>query len=132
MKKHYAALAAVCLVATLAGCMRTGPIYNVSDAPVATATGKATTAAHVRNAIIAAGTALGWQIADAGPGKLVGTLNLREHQAVVDIPYSAKSYSIVYKSSRNLNEANGSIHSNYNGWIQNLDRGIRANLASAS
>ena len=131
MKKTYAALAAACLVAALAGCARTGPIYNVNDAPVASASGKAMTAAQVRSAIVTAGNALGWQIVDAGPGKLVGTLNLRDHQAVVDIPYTARSYSIVYKSSRNLNEANGSIHTNYNGWIQNLDRGIRANLGSA-
>lgn len=130
MKTIHAALAAACLATALAGCVRTGPIYNVTDAPVATASGKATTAAHVRTAIITAGTALGWQITDAGPGKLVGTLNIRTHQAVVDIPYSAKAYSIVYRSSQNLDEANGSIHSNYNGWIQNLDRGIRAQLAA--
>jgi len=103
----------------------------VNEAPVATASGKAMTAAQVRSAIMAAGAALGWQMADAGPGKLVGTLNLRTHQAVVDIPYSSKSYSIVYRSSQNLNEANGTIHTNYNGWVQNLDRGIRANLAAA-
>jgi len=131
MKKIQAALAAAFLVATIAGCARTGPIYNVNEAPVATASGKAMTAAQVRSAIMAAGAALGWQMADAGPGKLVGTLNLRTHQAVVDIPYSSKSYSIVYRSSQNLNEANGTIHTNYNGWVQNLDRGIRANLAAA-
>lgn len=130
MKNARAAVAAACLAAAaLAGCARTGAIYNVNDAPVATTSGKAMTAAHVRSAIITAGTALGWQIADAGPGKLVGTLNIRTHQAVVDIPYTAKSYSIVYRSSKNLDESNGTIHSNYNGWVQNLDRGIRAQLA---
>lgn len=131
MKKIHAALAAACLVATIAGCARMGPIYNVNDAPVASASGKAMTAAQVRSAILTAGAALGWQMADAGPGRIVGTLNLRTHQAVVEIPYSAKSYSIVYKSSQNLSEANGTIHTNYNGWVQNLDRGIRASLAAA-
>ena len=131
MKRIHAALAAAFLAATIAGCARTGPIYNVNDAPVATASGKATTAAQVRNAIISAGSGLGWQMADAGAGKIVGTLNIRTHQAVVDIHYSAKSYSIVYKSSQNLNEANGTIHTNYNGWVQNLDRAIRAQLSAA-
>jgi hypothetical protein len=28
----------------------------------------------------------------------------------------------------NLKAADGSIHKNYNGWVQNLDRGIRAEL----
>ena len=132
MKKIHAALAAACLVATIAGCARTGPIYNVNDAPVATASGKAATAAQVRNAIITAGSGLGWRMADAGPGKLVGTLDIRTHQAVVDIPYSAKSYSIVYKSSQNLNESGGTIHTNYNGWVQNLDRAIRAQLSASN
>ena len=54
---------------------------------------------------------------------------LREHTAVVDIPYSARSYSIVYKRSDKLNEMNGTIHSNYNGWVQNLDRAIRTEMS---
>jgi hypothetical protein len=83
----------------------------------------------VRTAIIAAGVGLGWRVVDAGPGKLEGTLALREHTAVVEIPYSSRAYSIVYKSSTNLNEAGGVIHSNYNGWVQNLDRAIRTEIA---
>ena len=68
---------------------------------------------------------------DAGPGKLNATLLLRTHSAEVEIPYSTKSYSIVYKSSTNLQEGNGKIHRNYNGWIQNLNRGINAQLAAS-
>jgi hypothetical protein len=125
-----APLAAACLgAAMLAGCARTASIYNVNDTPIATASGKAVSAAQVRSAIISAGTGLGWSVVDSGPGKLAGTLNLRTHKAVVDIPYTAKAYSIVYKSSENLNEADGTIHSNYNGWVQNLDRAIRAELS---
>jgi hypothetical protein len=29
-----------------------------------------------------------------------------------------------------LNEANGSIHKNYNGWIQNLQRDINAKVSA--
>jgi hypothetical protein len=47
---------------------------------------------------------------------------------VVEIPYSAKSYSINYKSSENLDAADGQIHNNYNGWIKNLAKGIDAQL----
>ncbi|HZZ92240.1 MAG TPA: hypothetical protein VFE23_06740 [Usitatibacter sp.] len=130
MNKIHAALAIACLSASmLAGCARTSAIYNVNEAPVATASGKAMSAAQVRSAIMTAGAALGWRFADAGPGKLEGTLNIRAHQAVVLVPYTAKTYSIVYKSSQNLNEANGSIHSNYNGWVQNLDNAIRAEMS---
>ena len=42
--------------------------------------------------------------------------------------YSVKSYSIRYKDSTELGYDGGSIHQNYNGWVQNLDKGIRAQL----
>jgi hypothetical protein len=113
----------------LAACT-SAPIYNVNDAPTVTSSGKTLQASQVRQAIITAGSALGWKIVDAGPGHLEGTLNLRTHLAVVDIPYSATKYSIVYKSGENLRAADGSIHKNYNGWVQNLDRGIRSALTT--
>jgi len=71
-----------------------------------------------------AGAALGWDISEAGPGKLAGTIRLREHQAHIEIPYSAKTYSLIYKNSVNLNAEDGQIHKNYNGWILNLSKGI--------
>jgi hypothetical protein len=68
-------------------------------------------------------------MADEGPNMIVGTLNLRTHTAVVEIPYSTSTYSIKYRSSVNLNEKDGMIHKNYNGWIQNLTRGINTQLS---
>jgi hypothetical protein len=117
------------LVLGLAACT-TAPIYNVTDAPVTVTSGKALQPAQVRQAIITAGAALGWKMTDTSPGHLEGVLNLRTHVAVVDIPYSAKSYSILFKSGENLRAADGTIHKNYNGWVQNLDRGIRSALAT--
>jgi hypothetical protein len=107
-----------------AACFRCEPIMNVKDALVAGPANKTVTPEDVRGAIIRAGSALGWQIKDDGPDKLIGTLVLRTHTAVVDIPYSATSFSIIYKSSINLDEAEGQIHKNYNGWISNLKKGI--------
>lgn len=127
--KRLAKACAVAALLVLAACARSGPIYNVNDSPVSTASGKAPQAAQVRAAIITGGASLGWRIVDAGPGRLEGTLVLRTHTAVVDIPYNATSYSIKYKSSQNLNEANGTIHANYNGWIQYLDRAIRTEIS---
>ena len=121
-------LAVAAAMLALAACQPM-PIYNVADAPVTTTSGKAPSAAQVRAAIITAGTSLGWSIKEAGPGRLEGTLHLRDHVAVVDIPYSTARYSITYKSSENLQAANGNIHKNYNGWIQNLDRAIRTELS---
>ncbi len=119
------------LAATIAGCGTTAPIQNVGSVKVAAQANKPLTAEEVRGAIVRAGAALGWIMKDVGPGRLTGTLLLRTHTAEVDIPYSASSYSITYKSSINLQEAGGQIHRNYNGWIQNLNRGINAQLAAS-
>lgn len=115
-------------VVSMAAC-RTSSVYNVVDAPVTISTTTASVqAADVRNAIVRAGAALGWQMKDDGPGRIVGTLHLRDHMAQVVITYSVQSYSINYLNSQNLKYDGGSIHSNYNGWIQRLDGQIRANL----
>jgi hypothetical protein len=89
----------------------------------------AAAAAQVRSSIIAAGTSRGWRIVDAGLGGLEGTLHLRTHTAVVDIPYGAAKYSILYRSSEDLQAADGKIHRNYNGWVQILDRQIRSEIS---
>ena len=123
--------AAVLAAALLTACAVPVPIQNVDNATVISAAGKALSADQVRDAIVRAGTGLAWIIKDAGPGKLVGTLVLRTHTAVVDITYSPTHYSITYKSSIDLKESGGKIHPNYNGWILNLTRAINAQLTAA-
>jgi hypothetical protein len=100
----------------------------VQNAPVIPPPGKNLTMTEVNNAIMRAGSQLGWQMQPTGPGRISGRLALRTHLAVVDIEHDAKSYSIKYRDSQNLNFADGQIHKNYNGWIQNLDKAIRAQL----
>lgn len=123
-------LGALALAATLAACT-IAPIMNVDKAAATSASGKALTSDQVRAAIVRAGASLGWQMKDEAPGMLLGTLQLRTHTAVVEIPYSPSSYSIQYKSSVNLQEQGGQIHKNYNGWIQNLTRAINAQLSAS-
>ena len=80
-----------------------------------------------------------WGMEIAAPGKIVGTLNLRAHQAVVDIAYDTKSYNIRYKSSKGIlyseaDQTSGQetreTHKNYNGWIENLNNTIRAQIVA--
>ena len=123
MIKRGLMLALACSVLALAGC-RSAPVMNVVDAPVSVSR----SAQQVEQAIISAGNSLGWQMRPVGAGKIEGTLVLRDHRAVVDIDYSPRTYSIRYKDSSNLNYDGGSIHKNYNGWIENLDRAIRVRL----
>lgn len=127
------ALVLCVLFVAVMGCRGGGQIYNVKDAPIQTATGKQPSMEDVQNAIITAGVGLGWQMAVAKPGEIIGTLNLRSHQAVVSIPYTTKQYSILYKSSNNLkyDAATQTIHENYLAWIQRLDRAIRTRMTAA-
>ncbi|MGH8744379.1 MAG: hypothetical protein ACREUY_08895, partial [Burkholderiales bacterium] len=85
---------------------------------------------EVGKAITRAGVALSWQMKTVKPGNIVATLNLRGHTAVVDVTYNTQSYSINYKDSVNLKYDGKNIHPNYNGWIQNLDKGIRAQISA--
>lgn len=123
--------ACVVLVAVM-GCRGGGPIYNVKDAPITTATGKEVTLEQVTKAIVEAGAGLTWTMAVVKPGQIVGTLNLRSHTAVVDITYNTKTYDITYKNSVNLkyNAEKNTIHANYRGWIMNLDNAIKGRLTA--
>ena len=121
----------VTLVATLLlGACRTAPVFNVEAHPIAVS-GSSHTADDVRKAIIRAGSRRGWVFSDEGSGKLVGTLSIRRHQATVDVTYDKDTYDITYRDSQNLSydAANNKIHSNYNGWVQNLVKDISVEMS---
>jgi hypothetical protein len=122
--------ACVVLVAVM-GCRGAGQIYNVKDAPIATATGTAVTLEQVTKAIVDAGVGLKWTMVVTKPGQIVATQNLRTHTAIVDIAYNTKTYSITYKDSVNLNynAEKQTIHKAYSGWVQNLDNAIKRLIA---
>ncbi|QHQ50296.1 hypothetical protein [Aeromonas media] len=54
--------------------------------------------------IITAGISKSWVMRKERPGLIRGQVNVRQHQAVIDIPYSARDYSINYVSSINLDD----------------------------
>ncbi|MFA6698602.1 MAG: hypothetical protein WCS28_00410 [Thiomicrospira sp.] len=128
MKKYLTIFTALFLALGLSAC-KTTPVQNFESQPVPS---NIKSAEQVQKAIKLAGSSLGWIITDDGANKMKGVITLRSHQAEISIPYTAKNYSIVYRSSSNLNynEADNSIHKNYNGWVQNLDRSIKAQLAA--
>jgi hypothetical protein len=120
-------LFAVFAAAALAACTLQ-PLYNVKGAPVEAPGGKPPTLAEVEKAVIRAGTALGWKMQPVKPGQVTGTINLRRHSAIVDVTFDTRTFNITYKDSVELDYDGTNIHRNYNGWIQNLDKGIRAQL----
>lgn len=102
----------------IAACTR--PIYNVQRQNFVTAG----TIEQRQEQIRRAGTGLGWQMNPVRLGVTRATLNLRTHVAVTEIAYDAQGFSIRYLDSRNLEYDGTSIHKNYNGWVENLERAI--------
>ncbi|MGM0593515.1 MAG: hypothetical protein ACQETD_03170 [Pseudomonadota bacterium] len=115
-------------VGVIVGC-RTAPVYNVEDQTIV-ANVDNVSMDGVENAIMRAAGPLGWQVKKVEPGHMVATLNVRKHMAQVDITYDTDSYSISYKNSSHLKYDGSNIHSNYNGWVQNLQRNIDVQLST--
>lgn len=126
--KYLAILTITAAALALAACGRHQPIYNVTSSPITLPAGKSVSMNDVQNAIMRAGTNLGWQLQPEGPGRIAGRLALRQHLAVVDIEHDTKQFSIKYRDSSNLDARDGMIHNNYNGWVQNLEKAIRTQL----
>lgn len=111
----------------IAGC-RSAPLYNVERSSFNVSEQKSMT--EITEAIQRAGTRLGWQMNVERPGLMIGTLNLRSHQAVVEIPYDTTGFAITYRDSTDLDYDGTAIHKNYNSWIQNLEREIRVQASA--
>lgn len=127
MKQALLIAAALLLVA---GCS-SQPMYSVDDNSTSiNNTEFQPTAQQVEKAIMLGATRYGWQPRLVEPGMIEASIMLRDHEAVVEIPYSAQSYSIHYKSSENLNYKDGEIHRNYNRWVMNLSSAIQQQLSA--
>jgi len=127
MKKMFKFSILVVVIMTLFTGCRTAPIHNYDSQVTVTSS---VALDKVAKEIIAAGVGLGWEMKKVKDGEIVGTLFLRTHMAQVRIPYTTKSYQIIYKSSSNLkyDAKEHTIHSNYNGWVQNLNNAIQVRL----
>lgn len=123
MKRFATHFALIVLVAVATVSCRSAPVFNVVNAPF---TKEAPSLEAANDAIKRAGAALGWQMKTTEPGKILATLPIRSHVAIVDVTFNQKEFSIMYRDSTNLNYTGTEIHSNYNGWIQNLRNGIIA------
>lgn len=133
MMRIFSSLGLVGMLLVLSAGCRTAPLHNITDATIPNAVDSELTLDEVTKAIVAGGAKHGWAMQVTEPGHIVATLILRSHVAVVDIPYTTESYSIIFKSSENLkyDEENKTIHSNYNGWIRNLHVAIQRNLGGS-
>lgn len=125
LKLIFAALA----LTLSAGCSTTQPVMNVASSPVPTGLSEQV----VSQAIINAGVSKRWVMREDSPGVISGHIQVRKHQATINIPYNTQSYSINYVSSVNLDDTgSGKIHRNYNRWINGLNQAIQIELNRAS
>jgi len=128
----FVALPFAALLALPAYAANTAPLYTPE--PIQVPAGTSTEA--VKKAVRKALFAKEWEIREIGPGHLQGKHTKRgkdkQHVAVVDVRFDAKSVRISYKDSQELNydKESGIIHKTYNNWIKYLERNIRANLGS--
>lgn len=76
-----------------------------------------------------------WAVTKDEPGRIEGTLHIREHTVTLAIPYDAKEVRVQYVTSDNLlyEEKKGQklIHRNYRNWLNNVVVGIQRNLMLA-
>jgi hypothetical protein len=111
---------------------RKSPVLNINDGVFDLPHGEPLI--NVTKSIQRAGAGLGWKMKVVEPGRIVGIIFLRSHMAKIEIKYDTSSYTINYLDSENLHyqdaesseEGEATIHSNYNGWIQNLNNAIQA------
>lgn len=119
MKSRHAWPAVALLVAAIAVGCTTVPIYTPRvDFPPRNLE-------IVEVAILKALANRQWLAQKKGPGEIIGTLNIRSHQAVIRINYNDSAYSIRYVDSTDLRYRTDiwgreRIHGNYNGWIKDL------------
>lgn len=115
----------------ISGC-RTAKIRNIENAQVVTTSQIHPDMQKIGDAIIKAGTGLGWRMAQKEVGQIIGKLYVRTHRADVEIIYNHKNYNIIYKNSSNLkyNAEKSTIHREYNKWINNLDIAIQREISN--
>ena len=129
MQRKFFSCGAIGILLLVAACT-SAPLINMTNVAVpCNAAGKTLTSDEVRDAIIAACKKRGWVPTITVPSHQIrATLNTRGHQAVVDIDFSPKDYSISYVSSNKLNYRDGKIHRNYDRWVKTLSNSIQKNL----
>ncbi|MBL4241093.1 hypothetical protein KW517_07530 [Vibrio fluvialis] len=118
----------VLLIFLLAACGRVQPVLNVENTPVA----YNLQSDQIKLAITQAALQRGWVIQEIEPGLLDAKISVRNHFAEIHIPYNEKYYSILYVRSENLKADDGSIHRNYNRWVNNLNVDIKKQLAQSA
>ena len=130
--KRYLCVAVVSLF--FPACSTLQPIHNVESASVpANRDGTPMAATDVARAIHSAASHKRWTTEDITGSLIEASIVVRgRHEAMVDIPFDSKHYSIRLKRTSDLDQSNGKIHRNYNKWIILLNEEISSRLGQMS
>jgi hypothetical protein len=107
------------------------PVTNFSGVPLGAKSPPSLD--QVGKAIRQAGAAAGWQMSDLKPGHILGVYKIRSHTAIVDVTYSTSTYDIKFREGDpglRYDAAAGTIHEQYNKWVGELEKVIRAHANS--
>ncbi|HIV55145.1 MAG TPA: hypothetical protein H9898_05130 [Candidatus Anaerobiospirillum stercoravium] len=121
-------LCAGAMMLSVTACSFTAPINEYGGSiPVGV------TSAEVKQVIKDAGAKRDWIVKDMGNGVCEATYIARGHQIVVKVTYDKDSYEISYVSSQGMkvDTQEGTIHRNYNRWVNNLKHDIDLGLLQA-
>jgi hypothetical protein len=103
------------------------PVVNYENVVVTTGSGKPATAEQVRQAFISGTAGRGWTYTQAGEGKLLANLVVRnKHTVSAEIVYSGDKFSVTYYE---LKDGKPVIHPNYNNWVTNMLSDVRVELS---
>ena len=129
MKNICSVIAISIILTTFCSCT-IKPIMKLDNYPVSSLSdGSPQSQEAVKRAILRACSQRGWTARLVNSGLIEANILVRTHRATVEIPFTASSYSIVYKNSSNLNyKKGGKIHRNYNRWVSNLANSIQQEL----
>ena len=118
------------LLAAIPSCVYQ-PVLNLKDVPLpAMANGSKYTKAQVQKAIMEGCRERGWVAQVKEKGVIEASIVARLHRATIEIQYDESQISILYRDSSNLYYSDGTIHPNYNRWVEYLYRTILSKLPS--
>jgi len=116
---------------TISACAyKAQPIYNVDKALPDKA--QSMSMDRIESAIIQGGAAYQWEFQKVGEGHLIATQRAPKFQATVDVFFDRQRYKIVHNSTVGLRDTGETIHSHYNVWIRNLEKGIDTRLSQVA
>ena len=125
MKKLLLMFVGLFILATAAYAAPVAPILDVSSHLP-----RSKPIVEMEDAIINAAKEIGWQTRIIAQGHIEATIYVRAHTAKATILYTSEGYEIKYLDSYNLkyDPTKGTIHRNYNKWIQKLNSRIYRKL----